>query len=150
MYDADTKRPNGTRGHLRPIALALFVAAVLVACGQAEPDAASIEGSSEELPPWIEQVRPPPGAESTAIRAIQVVHEPLSEREDLRLLVDGVDVTTYADRRLTVLEFDAAEDAAPIEFGPGSHQATVEYLRLPSPGERHEVIDTFTWRFTVQ
>lgn len=136
------------------IALLLLALPLLAACGadnQAEP------GSTEDLPDWLTRVYPAPGAETTATRSVQVEY-PVTEGREVRLLIDGTDVTTYARVGGGLLEYDVDQPVSPVELRPGSHTATVE-LYEPSvessessetfdPSER-QLIDSFTWEFEL-
>lgn len=60
------------------------------------------------------------------------------------------DVTEYAEPRTGVLAYDPNRDSAPVELGPGTHEATALHVTLDEAGEQHEVLDRFEWRFTIQ
>ena len=54
-------------------------------------------GATADLPDWLNRVHPPPGAEAAVNDAIQVDYEVAGPDQTIRLSVDGVDVTAYAD-----------------------------------------------------
>lgn len=141
------------RGRWAAIAL-LLLAALLAGC--ADDDAPAEDVASEEpggLPGWIREVHPPPGAETTGVPEVQVSHEVVGTREDVRLVIDGIDVTQYAGPGQGVLTYkpgDGDDPRAPVDLGPGFHRAVVQRVLLPEFGETHEVLESFSWEFTVQ
>ncbi len=106
-----------------------------------------------DLPEWLVRVFPAPGQETTATRAIQVRHNAVAPDEGIRLILDGVDVTTYATNGRGLLEYDVDQTASPVELKPGMHRAALEYLRVSPESEfdpeQREVLDTYTWEFEV-
>ncbi len=112
-----------------------------------------------EYPTWIDKLYPPPGSETSATQAVQVDHNVVEADRQVRLIIDGADVTTYATATSPgLLEYDVDQAAAPIALEPGKHTATVQLMRVtPGSGEGvdsydpeiHETIDTYTWAFTV-
>lgn len=128
--------------------------ALLTGCG--DGDELTVP-SVPPLPSWIESVEPRPDAESGTFRRVEVTHEVLTDGEAVRLFIDGTDVTAYAGfgrednvggPGLLVYDFEQARDFVPLE--PGPHTAKVERVRLPGPGEQHEVLDSYSWSFTIQ
>lgn len=136
--------------------LALLLAlglAALAGCGDDELEAAS---EAPALPEWIVSVEPRPSSESSNFRRVEVNHDVMTDGESVRLFIDGTDVTSYADfgREETlggpgrlVYDFEQARDFVPLD--PGPHTARVERVRLPDPGQQHEVLDTYSWSFTI-
>ncbi len=118
----------------------------------------SADPATAELPDWLARVYPEPGAELTATQAVQVDHDTLAADREVRLSIDGTDVTTYARIGPSTLEYDIDQTAAPVDLKPGSHTATVELYSVKagasegvesySASERN-LLDTFTWEFTV-
>lgn len=138
--------------------LALFVlsalGALLAGCGDGDEAAFP---SAPPTPSWIVGVEPRPGAESSTFRRVEVKHEVLTDGENVRLFIDGTDVTAYAEfgreetvggPGLLVYDFEQARHFAPLE--PGPHTAKVERVRLPGLGEQLRVLDSYSWSFTIQ
>lgn len=152
--------PTGGLLRRRRATLALvLLAAVLAGCAEADPpadDAGSDDAGSEEVsgaPAWVREVHPAPGAETTGLPEVQVSHEVVGTREDVRLVIDGIDVTQYAGPGQGVLTYkpgDGDEPRAPVELSPGTHRAVVQRVLLPEFGETYKVLDSFGWQFTVQ
>ena len=115
--------------------------------------------SAAELPEWIEKLYPPPGAETAINQAVQVNHNIVDADQQVRLSIDGVDVTAYANATSPgLLEYDIDQANAPVDLGPGEHEAVVELVRV-TPGasegvdsydpEVHETVESYRWSFTV-
>lgn len=131
---------------------------LLVACADEEDPIAS-DGVEAEYPEWVEKVYPAPGAETSATPAVEVNHNVVTSEREVRLSIDGVDVTTYADQHSpSLLEYDPGdiESNPPLELEPGEHEATLELLDVrpatEGDGTEYEVLDTldtFTWTFTI-
>ena len=130
------------------------IAAVLTGCG--DGDELTVP-SAPPLPSWIESVEPQPNAESATFRRVEVRHEVLTGGENVRLFIDGTDVTAYAEfgrednvggPGLLVYDFEQARDFVSLESGP--HTAKVERVRLTDLGGQHEVVDSYSWSFTIQ
>lgn len=136
---------------------------MLSACG-GEEDQSSDGDQGEpvavaDAPDWIEKIYPPPGSESAVTQAVQVIHTAIQADRQVRLHIDGTDVTTYAlgsDPGHLVYDIDDA--AAPVELAPGEHTAEVQLMRrTPGSGEGtesydpdvHEVIESYSWEFTI-
>lgn len=134
--------------------LILLLATLLAACGEDEGDLAA---TVPPPPSWIVSVEPEPGERSATFRRVEVNHTVTSDGEGVRLSIDGTDVTSYADfgrpdtaggpGRL-VYDFEQARDFLPLE--PGEHTATVSHVRLTGIGSQHEVLDSYSWSFTIQ
>lgn len=124
----------------------LFLAMSLVLIGCSDAPA---ELETKELPSWIERVYPAPGASTTGGRQVEVGHNlPEAPDERIRLLIDGVDVTTYARFQGTTLVYDPAEGPVPLQAE--RHTATVQWVRLPAAGSDEVVVlDEFTWTFSM-
>lgn len=137
---------------------------VLSACAtddkEGEPDVAQGEALAvADTPEWIEKIYPPPGSEVSVTQAVQVVHTAIEADRQVRLSINGTDVTTYAlgsEPGLLVYEMD--DPNAPVQLRPGDHTAEVRLMRrTPGEGEGsesydpdvHEAIDTYSWNFTV-
>lgn len=126
----------------------LAMLALLAGCA---PDPAKLEQAreGEGLPDWIERVHPEPGAEASPVAHVQVVHDVIGETQDVRLVVDGTDVTPYATRR-GLLSYDATRPGGPVELDPGEHEASALLVSLDEFGQQQDVLDRFDWRFTIQ
>lgn len=145
----------------RPTLLAALLALTgfLAACGGDDDTEAGAE-AQEALPTWIVSVRPEPGAENSTLRLVQVQHQVQTGGQSVRLLIDGVDVTNEAnfgsEERVTgpghiLFDPDHPEAAnAPVDLDPGEHTATVELVELEEIGGSEEVVDSFTWSFSIQ
>lgn len=105
------------------------------------------EGSTSEPPAWVEEVVPEPGAVATVPDAVEVDHTITATDEDVRLLINGVDVTTYATFEAGKIRYEAGD--GPVDLGTGDHTAEVQRVTLPSEGTDFTVIDSYTWRFRV-
>lgn len=153
-----SNRYRRTFGGPRPPA-ALFLAVllsivVLAGCGDQEAESPA---AGEALPSWLVSVEPEPGEQSAVLRRIEVNYDLQTGGENVRLSVDGTDVTSYADfgreqnvggpGRL-VYDFEQARDLVPLD--PGEHTATLDLVELEDLGERPQVKDTFSWTFTIQ
>lgn len=140
--------------HTRVIVLLLVLVAAgwLGGCTEDEVGEVDTTGSEEtvQLPDWIERVHPDPGAEASPTPQVQVVHGVVGTREAVRLVVDGTDVTRYAEPRNGVVTYDPNRPPAPVELGPGTHEASALRVSLDELGEQHEVLERFDWQFTVQ
>lgn len=146
------------------IALAASLVVTLVACGdddesQQAPDPTA---TPDDLPDWIESVYPVPGAQSAADMLIELRFEPgMEPQRTVRLVLDGVDVTAYSELTgdatgpgdlvltPTVLVYEpTASDEAIAPLDPGDHTATAELVEVTF-GEPSDVIDDYTWSFSV-
>lgn len=147
MHALSTFRSRSTVPVLLTLALAL-----LTGCGgtAADEEAAFPPAEQFALPDWIEQVHPDPAAEASPTPEVQVVHAAVGVREGVRLVVDGTDVTEYADVGRGVLTYDPNRPEAPVALEPGEHEASAIRVSLDEFGDQHEVLDRYDWRFTVQ
>jgi hypothetical protein len=141
---------------MRWIASLLLVAFALAGCQSSGESAAeqTREEAAARLPSWLQQVYPPPGTTSSGISAIEVDHRTTSEGREFRLLVDGVDVTTYADLRPARLHYDPepddpSETPGPVRLTPSEHTATVQLVELDPESLKIRLIDSYTWSFEI-
>lgn len=159
--------------HLRPRLLCLMtrhlvlvtVAIALTACfgDGAEQIQAQVEGDDAaargDYPAWIEKLYPPPGSEASVTQAVQVDHNVVAADQQVRLIIDGTDVTSYAVATSPgLLEYDIDQPRSPVDLQPGEHTAVVELKRV-TPGDSegvdsydpqvHATVDRFTWTFTI-
>lgn len=133
------------------------VALVLPACGGEDDQGEPV--SVADTPDWIEKIYPAPDSETSATQAVQVLHTAIPKDRQVRLNINGTDVTIYAsgsDPGLLVYDMD--DPNAPVPLRPGEHTAEVELVRrTPDSGEGtdsydpdvHEVIDSYSWQFTI-
>lgn len=144
------------RGGMPAVWALLTIVLLLAGCaGDTDSDAAV---TVDEAPEWVTRIYPAPGANTTATRAVQVHYETVGAGREVRLLIDGTDVTTYARATPGLLEYDVDQPASPVELQPGSHTATVELYEVKvgasegaesySASERAK-IDSFSWEFQV-
>ena len=165
-------RHEGSARRRALVALVVGLVMTVAACNDDEPAEDPVdEGDTPaaDLPDWIVEVHPAPGAEVTAVPAVQVDHEEVDPTREVRLSINDVDVTAYAaDTSPGLIEYDpeagldpdiAAEDPAPVELEPGEHVAMVELYEVePDKFEEtgdpeYEVVeqlDEFEWTFTIQ
>ena len=121
--------------------LSLFVlvlAMVLAACG-------GDSAGDREMPDWLEEVFPAPGATVAVVDAVEVSHTIQGPDENVRLVIDGVDVTTYATFDAATLRYESG--TGPVVLGSSRHVAEVQRVRLPAEGDTFEVVDSFSWEF---
>ena len=161
--------PARTRSHpSRPHAVAGVLLVVLTlllgACtGDGADDIQAVaEGeaaSAAEFPEWIEKLYPPPGSETSINQAVQINHNITAADQQVRLSIDGTDVTAYATETSPgLLEYDIDQPNAPIELEPGEHEATVSLFDV-TPGasegvdsydaDVHDPVESYSWSFTV-
>ena len=126
---------------------------------QAVANDESEAASAAEFPEWVEKLYPPPGSETSINQAVQINHNIVGADQQVRLSIDGTDVTAYATETSPgLLEYDIDQPNAPIELEPGEHEATVSLFRV-TPGasegvdsydpDVHQPIESYTWSFTV-
>lgn len=140
-----------------PVAFALLTIVLLLSGCAGDTDSGAAV-TVDEAPEWVTKIYPPPGANTTATRAVQVQYETVGADREVRLLIDGTDVTTYARVGTGLLEYDVDQAASPVELDPGPHTATVELYEVKvgasegaesySASERAK-IDSFSWDFQV-
>lgn len=121
--------------------LALFLPVmllVLTACSDADADAAA-------FPEWIEAVYPQPDATLAVPDAIEVDHRLEEPETEVRLLVDGVDVTTYSNFEGAKIRYEPG--FGPVDLGGGDHTAEVQRVSLPVDGTEYVVVDSYSWEF---
>lgn len=143
--------------------LVACLALALAGCGGGAEDVQQVaqgEATSvADAPDWIEKLYPPPGAETSVTQAVQVNHTAVTPNRQVRLSINGTDVTAYAiETSPGLLVYDIDQPDAPIELGPGEHEATVVLWRV-QPGvsegvdsfdpDVREVLDSFSWTFNV-
>lgn len=150
------------------LTLATTLAAALSACDLdygPSPETGAVD--QEALPDWIVNVRPEPGAQQSTLKLVQVEHEVPTGAREVRLLIDGVDVTTAANfgaqdrsidgERVTGpghLLFDPVNDPqaanSRVILDAGEHTATAQLVELEEFGGSETVVDEFTWSFSIK
>lgn len=156
-------RPKRFRGFSKaglpgPRRLLLLLVLALVALPAAACSDEGAPGSSQAtLPPWLVRVYPEPGDVSAAHPRVEVDHHVTTDGENVRLSIDGVDVTQYAElgREATVggpgkLVYDPEDANQVVALDPGRHKATVEHVRLTGIGGETRVLDSYSWEFQIQ
>lgn len=128
---------------MRLSAVLMVLFGLLVGC--TDPSDSASERSSDQPPSWVEEVYPEPGATVAIPDAVSVDHEITGPDEDVRLIVDGVDVTTYATFDAGVLRYESGD--GPVVLGDGEHSAEVQRVTLPAVGADYTVLDSFRWEF---
>lgn len=137
--------------HFQGVVLLLLAMLALAGCAQrGVTTEAAGSGEPTELPDWLTTVHPDPGSVASPTPQVQATHGVVGALEGVRLFVDGVDVTQYADAKRGVIAYDPNRPQTPVELTPGVHEAAVRRVRLDEFGDTHEVLDGFEWRFTVQ
>lgn len=103
---------------------------------------------STRQPDWVETVYPEPGAATLGVpAAVEVDHAMTSGDEDVRLIIDGTDVTTYAVLGAGKLRYESGD--GPVVLDDGEHSAEVQLVTLPAEGVDYRVIDSFRWEFRI-
>jgi hypothetical protein len=114
------------------------------------------------LPSWLERVFPEDGANSSE-RAVEVDYGLLGDRQEIRVVIDGTDVTAQLDGIDRAsdgdtlfpspgqLRYDPSAIERPIvPLEPREHSAEVRLVELDEFGANLETIDEYSWSFTVQ
>lgn len=132
------------------VLLALLVLVAADCTGDGSPPEVAGQATAADLPDWLREVYPPPGAELAANQEIQVDHEVLPAGQRLHLLIDGTDVSTAAEYQQTTLIYNPSRGQEIIELEPGLHTATVQLVEEPPPdGDVRPVLDQYEWTFNV-
>lgn len=105
------------------------------------------EDAADTMPSWVETVFPEPGAVMTAADAVEVDHNLTATDNDIRLLIDGVDVTTYAAFDAAKLRYESG--VGPVVLEDGDHTAEVQRVVLGDDETQFEVVDSFSWEFRL-
>lgn len=109
---------------------------------------AACDGGQEEttrIPDWVESVYPEPGATAAVPDAVEVDHTLQRVDEDVRLVIDGVDVTTYSAFDAGKIRYESG--VGPVTLGGRTHTAEVQRVELDEFGQEYEVLDSFSWDF---
>jgi hypothetical protein len=152
------------------LALIAAFALVAAACGDdLDPERGQVGVDDPQQPGWIREVFPSPGAESTGERVVELRYADLEPQQQIRLLINGVDVTVqsldetqaveqqqepfigpgqlrYDPRRI---EDDMATGPPLVDLTPGTHTATARLVELPAFGEPLQIVDEYRWTFSL-
>jgi len=101
----------------------------------------------DPMPSWVETVFPEPGAVVSALDAVEVDHNLTATDNDIRLVIDGVDVTTYAAFDAGKLRYESG--VGPVVLEDGDHTAEVQRVVLADDETQFEVVDSFEWEFRL-
>lgn len=123
--------------------LVVFFGYVLLGC--TDPETTGGDDVSDRQPDWVETVYPEPGATVAVPDAVEVDHALTSGDEDVRLIVNGTDVTTYAIFEAGKVRYESGD--GPVVLGDGQHIAEVQRVTLRVEGVDYTVIDSFSWEF---
>jgi hypothetical protein len=125
----------------------LLTAALLliVACEDTEANGTEADDRAE-MPSWVESVYPEPGSTAAVPDAVEVDHTLTESTDiDIRLVVDGTDVTTYATFEAGKLRYESGR--GPVTLTAGDHTAEIQQVALPVEGAEYTVVDSFEWEF---
>lgn len=110
---------------------------LLTGCGDGD--------DASRIPDWIDEVYPEPGATAAVPDGVEVNHSVQGPNQDVRLIVDGTDVTTYATFEAGKMRYESG--LGPVVLGAGPHTAEVQLVEVAEFGEQFQVIDSYTWEF---
>lgn len=116
--------------------LAMAITLIGTACG---------DGTDGEMPAWLQSVYPEPGATAAVPDAVEANHSIQGPDQDIRLVVDGTDVTTYASFEAGKVRYESG--VGPVVLGTGRHTAEVQLVELDEFGGEYRVLDSFSWDF---
>jgi hypothetical protein len=125
--------------------LCLVVLVLLVAAACSDDDGEGAAGR-EDFPDWVVDVFPEPNATVAVTDIVEVQHRLVDPEHEIRLLIDGVDVTARSEMIDDgTLRYDAKTGA--VDLGTGRHAAEVQRVLLPVDEIEGRVVDSFTWEF---
>lgn len=122
---------------LRLTFVIVVVGLLAAACADTGQDATPPAGNA--MPSWIQSIQPSPDSSAMANTVIEVDHSQIDPEHFIRLLVDGVDVTSNATETEDMIVYRG--------LSKGSHTATVEETWLPEFGKQSDVISSYSWSF---
>jgi len=122
----------------------LLVGVLVPACSPATGTSAPAP-----LPSWLTQLNPGPGSTSSGLQVVEVKHNIVTP-EYVRLVIDGVDVTSSATRGPNELDYRPAGQG-PVALAPGKHSARVDRMRPVGGGgpDGATVVASYGWSFTI-
>jgi hypothetical protein len=100
---------------------------------------------TNEMPSWVRSVYPEPGAEASITDTIQVAYSRPAPGQVVRLLIDGVDVTSDASRGAETIDYDP--ERGPVHLTPGEHNVEVRLVVTSPDKSSDETLDSFQWSF---
>lgn len=100
---------------------------------------------TNEMPAWVRSVYPEPGAEASVTDTIQVVYSRPPPGQVVRLLIDGVDVTSDASRGAETIDYDP--EKGPVHLTPGEHNVEVRLVVTSPDNSSDQTLDSFHWSF---
>ena len=129
----------------------LWLVGVLMLAGAGCADDSDTDESlqeSEPLPVWIDEITPRSNATFSPIGGISVRYVLTDPETEVRLIVDGVDVTAVSDAGPGLLRYE--DDAEGIvRLDAGMHTAEAQLVILPAAGIDTVVIDSYSWVFRI-
>lgn len=103
---------------------------------------------AEPLPVWIDEITPRANATFSPIGGISVRYALTDPDTEVRLIVDGVDVTASSEGGPGLLRYeDNAQGIVPLDAG--MHTAEAQLVTLPTAGVDTIVIDSYSWAFRI-
>lgn len=103
--------------------------------------------SSDTLPAWIDEVTPRPGAAYAPDSGVSVRYQLPSIDQEVRLIIDGVDVTSVSTEGPDLLRYDTSQGI--IDLNTGDHRAEARLVILSADGVETVPVDTYTWTFRL-
>lgn len=158
-------RRSAVTGWTRRVA-AVLAAVLLVVSGcddsAQDEDAVDTAQATADLPAWLEAVEPRPGASVGPDNRVAIRYPRTEPPREIRLEIDGVDVTAVADLNQDALENtdltqtvgelvympDRLEVGAPVVLEPGEHSVRAVLVRTEF-GEQSVELDDFSWTFEI-
>lgn len=133
---------------LRPLWMAIAIAALLtLAACSTTTDTASTSPGTEPLPTWIDEVTPRPNAAYAPVEGVSVTYRPPGPDQEVRLIIDGVDVTADSLSGTDRLRYDADSGIVPLDVG--THTAEARLVIVAADGVDTIAVDSYTWTFRL-
>lgn len=129
--------------------LAIVVASLLTGCTtDSTVDAPTDGGQDDDQPSWIDEVTPRPDASLAPGEGVSVRYQITDPDHEVRLIVDGVDVTAVSEAGPGFLRYDEA-DPGPVQLAPGDHSAEARLVTREVAGVDVVTVDSFVWTFRL-
>lgn len=129
--------------------LAMWLVSMLMLAGAGcgdDSDTGESPQQAEPLPVWINEITPRANATFSPTGGISVRYDLTDPDTEVRLIVDGVDVTAVSDGGPGLLRYvDDAEGI--VRLDAGRHTAEAQLVILATAGVDTVVIDSYTWEF---
>ena len=135
---------------LRP-ALVLWLVSILTLAGAGCADDSDTDGSpqqAEPLPVWIDEITPRANATFSPSSGISVRYDLTEPDTEVRLFVDGVDVTAVSDGGPGLLRYEDNAEGI-VRLDAGMHTAEAQLVILPTAGVDTVTVDSYTWSFRI-